>query len=68
MDYVLGLPFRGILSWLIGERLLGLYIFSGIEVTGDLEINHLHVVVNCTHQLPHAGGVLFVNGTNLTLN
>ena len=68
MDYVLGLPFRCILSWLIGGRLLDLYIFSVIEVTGDLEINHLHVAINCTHQLPHAGGVLFVNGTYLTLN
>ena len=68
MDCVLGLPFWDILDLLIGRRLLGLYVFGSIKVAGDLEINNLHMVVNHLHQLPNAGGILFVNSTSLTLN
>ena len=50
----------GVLVWdVLSRQLLGFFIFRGIEVAGDLEINGLHMGVNCLHQLPHAGWYLY---------
>ena len=68
MDCILGLPFWDILGWRIGRRLLDLGIFDSIKVAGDLEISSLHMGVNHTYQLPHAGGILFVSSISLILN
>ena len=67
MDCIISLVVQDILDWLAGGRLLFLCAFSRIEVTGDLEINTLHMSVNCSDQLPHVGGI-FVGNINLTLN
>ena len=38
-----------------------------VKITGDFEINQLHMSVNLAHQLLHARGILFV-GTRGILN
>lgn len=49
----------------LGRRGTGL---RDIKVHGDFKVNQLHIGVDLAYQLPCARGVLFVNGTGLTLN
>ena len=48
--------------------MLGLYIYDGVEVAGNLNVDHLHMRINCMQKLFHAGGVLLISGKGLTLN
>ena len=56
------------LNWLTELELLGLYVYGSVKSTSDLKVDHLHVHINCLHQLPHTRGVLLIGSDGLTLD
>ena len=64
MDCIISLLIWNILGW----WLLDLHTFNCIKVIGDLEINGIHMSVDCSDQFPHTGDIFFISSTSMTLN